>query len=298
MVAKAFYVCTTIGLVILANLQVAEADVIWIKGQAQPFFGIVDAADDQQISFRQTDDGKSFESRKITQSSVRVVVINHDEQRLAALTQGNWQSWLDYAEELDSQKRDPVARNLAIKLLIVVVAHSDDREQREVALSKLVSLSRSEEERSKLEQLRFLETGEKLPVQSVVADVNHSQQAKASAADLVRKIRLQENTDGKLGDDSAARVVISSFEDICSWQELVQIAKANRIDGQSVKRLVALELALRMTEKDSVPTQSRKQWHELAQRIGTSQLSLATIDSVTEFDPWATSFANGKWSRP
>ena len=282
--------------IVLAIATPADADVIWLVGQQQPVYGIVDSVGQKQINFRQTTDGQTFQSRKINRRSIATVVINYDASRLSSLAYGDWKPWLELAEELDSQKQDPVARNLAIRLLVIITANSGNLDQRRNAMDSLVSLARNKTEQKQFNRLRFLETGRgdlEVAEESQQADP----QARKAAADLVRRVRLQQINQRELAKRVPEMDVISSLEGVCSWQELLQISQSNRIDSRNLRRLVELELTLRSDKKSSV-ADSQNDWHVLARQIGTSQLTLPSIDNVTEFDPAATKFVDGKWTKP
>jgi len=255
---------------LLATVDPVGADAIWLVGQKQPIYGIVESSDQKQIQFRRTTDGQQFESQTIGRNSVETIVVNHDSSRLSSLPYGDWKPWLELAEELDSQKQDPVARNLAIRLLVIVTANSNDAQQRGAAMDGLVSLARNNAERQQFNRLRYLETGKGEPAPSVRAG-RSSPRDRKSAADLVRRVRLQQTTNRELNDRVSEKKLISSLQGVCSWQE---------------------------SDKKSGVTNRQSDWHVLARQIGTSDLQLPSIKNVTEFDPSATKFVTGKWTKP
>jgi len=287
-------------LVLLAMVFVTRpsiADTVWLVDEKKPVFGLVESIQNGQIQFQRTNDGISFEQVKIDQNSVQSMVISHNAERLGALTHGDWGAWHEYAEELFSQRSDPVARALAIRLLVIVLGNSKETELRKAALADLVSLARNDEEREKLRQLQYLETGKQIAAtESQTKQSLPSIEERKSAAQRIKSIRLGRNV-GQLADDDSLRKVIAAFEETCSWQELIQIANSNRIDDQSLRLLVALEIELLTKRETTNATERRFQWHTLAARVGSSTLNLPSIETVTEFDPLATRFENGKWTR-
>ena len=278
---------------------VAQADVVWIVGQDDPIYGIVESSDEQQIVFRETVDGQKFSARTIQRSSIETLVINHDPQQLAKLPSGQWETWLSLAETLHAQKKDPVARNLAIRVLVIVVANSERENQRQTAIEELVSLARSESERQKFNQLRYLETGHGSVPKKIAGEFeNFESSEKKAVADLVRRVRLQETSTEELSRNGKAKEIVLSLDEVCSWEDLLQMSRTNRIDEPSLRRLVELELKLRQNSDGGSENATRSDWHVLAQQVGHHELTLPRIENVTEFDPRATRFADGKWMKP
>lgn len=290
-------ICFAVAL-FLATPNVTRADTIWLDGESSPLFGIIESSDQQSIVFKKTADGSTFESVAISKDRISSVVVSFDVQRLSSLVHGDWQPWQDYAEELFSQKQDPVARNLAIRLLVIIVGNSKGTRQRDAALNDLIALARNEVERENLLRLRYLETGRGQPEKKVVQPTNlPSRESRKSAAKLVQSIRRRRDVSQQLSDQQLKETV-SAFSQTCSWQELVQFAKANRIDDEGLRRLVALELELRTEDGESKTSNAnRGSWHLQANRISTATLDLPTIRSATGFDPQQNRFVDGHWKK-
>ena len=290
-------VCVLFAL-ILASPKTVHADSIWLNGASSPLFGIVESSDDQSIVFKKTSDGSTFETVTIPKAQVSSVVINLDAQRLSSLVHGRWQQWQDYAEELFSQKQDPVARNLAMRLSVIVAGNAKDTRQRNAALNDLIALARNETERENLLTLRYLETGQKPPEKQDVPPTNlPSVESRQAAVKLVRSIRLRRDVSQQLASEQLKQTV-SAMQQVCSWQELVQIANSNRIDAQDLRQLVALELELRIVDKESKATNTAGgSWHLQASRISNKTVSLPTITSATGFDPDENRFVDGRWEK-
>ena len=271
----------------------AYADTIWLVDASSPVFGIVEASDENSITFQQTTDGKSFEKVSIARSNVSAIVINVQSQRLEALVNGEWQSWHDYAEELLSQREDPVARGLAMRLLVIVVGNSKNAQQRSAALRDLIALARNETELRNFRQLLFLETGEKQPVGKNSQPILPGPEDRQAAARLVQAVRLGRDVSAAL-KEAKLKQTVSAFAQVCSWDELVQLSNSNRIEKQGLRQLVALEYALRTGE--TVAQQNENDtWNVLAGRVATETFSLPTIKTVTEYDPPVTRFVGGPW---
>ncbi len=290
------WLCVATFAMFAANAREVDADAIWLVDNEAPIFGIVESSGADSIRFRHTTDGTNFDTQTIERSAIETIVVNFDAPRLESLAHGDWQAWQDYAEELASQKRDPVARNLAIKLLIVVAGNSQDDQDREAALTDLIALARDDDERTRFHRLRYLETGiEEATIQTDSQTPIPNAVDRIAAAQLVQSIRLGRDVQG-LSSDANLQKAVTAVEHICSWQELVQFSRSNRIGSAGIRRLVALEYELRSAKDPATAAgENETSWHQLADRIGSSSLLLPTIETVTEFDPQATRFDNGQW---
>ena len=275
-----------------------QADTVWRIGVPSPVYGIVDSSDDQSIVFKQTSDGTTFETITIARKTVSSIVVNYDSQRLSSLVHGDWQSWHDYAEELFSQKQDPVARNVAMRLLVVIAGNSKNGRQRNAALNELVELAQNDQQREGLQTLRYLETGKKQPAKdSKKPQAQPGSNARESAARLVQSIRRGENVGQQLFDPKIKETV-SEFSHLCAWPELVQMAQSNRkIEDQGLRRLVALEYELRGSNGNAKVKGDGGSWHVQASRVSSEAFTLPTIKSVTGLDPQASRFVDGQWQK-
>lgn len=301
---KCRFVFSLVLVVLVLPCKSAVSDTIWLAGKSTPVFGIVVSTNEQSVVLSQTSDGERFSNVTIDKSEITSIVINYDVPRLSSLVYGDWEAWHRYAEELFSQKKDPVARTLCRRLRAIMVGNSKDVQLRKVALNELIQLSQSEEERNGLFILRYLETGQKRP--STNTDERKelprpSQESRRSdrevAAKFVQSIRRGRNVDNQM-DDSSLKSAVSAFENVCSWSELVQIAKSNRINANDLRRLVALEYSLRTADEEMTFRDNKEEsWHLQASRISDETFSLPTIKSVTGFDPEATKFVDGTWKR-
>ena len=295
---KTEFIILLFAFFIVSFQDVSNADVVWLVGEEKPFYGIVESSDASAISFRRTTDGTTYELVSLDRKSVESIVTNFDSLRLASLLPEDWQSWIEYSEELISQKQDPVARNLAMRLLVIVIGNSSDVNQRDAALADLISLARNADELKRLTQLRYLETGVRQSIQAEASTVSLlSSSDRMAAIEVVQAIRNGKDVSSPIRD-AKLKQTVDSFADVCSWEELVQISKSNRIGDQQLRQLVALEYQLRTNDAARSSEDAAKvSWHLLANRTEKSSISFPTIENVTEFNPNETRFVDGKWSQ-
>ena len=283
---------------LLALPQIARGDTLWRVGESSPVFGIIKSSNEQSIVLEQTSDGKTFETITIARNAINSTIVNYDSVRLSSLVHGDWKPWHEYAEELISQKQDPVARNVAMRLLVIIAGNSKNSRQRQAALNDLVALAEDDRQREKLLVLRYLETGQQK--QSAADSAPKAPLPGAgdrdAAAKMVQLIRRGGSVNRQLASEQIKKTV-SAFEHVCTWQELLQIANANRIDDQALKRLVALEYELRVADSNADVRSGGGSWHLQASRVIADTFTLPTIKSATGIDPEATRFVDGQWKK-
>ena len=288
------------SLIVLVSTEHSEsfADSIWLVENDQPLYGIVKSENAESIVFHQTTDGVQFNEVVLPKSQVETVVINFDRERLSRLSPDNLLSYVEYAEELQSQKKDPVARQLAIRLLVIAAGNSSEQNLRRSSLSQLVTLARSDTESAIFQKLLYLETGIRTTRVYETKKITSPQanQARARTIELVKRIR-QGVSIAEQFDDAQLKETVEQFESVCSWSELVQISRSNRINNQQLRRLVELEDCLRRKKSVDQNTEIElsEPWNLLAKRIGTKDVVIPRIETVTEFDPTEALFAEGKW---
>lgn len=270
------------------------ADVIWLNSDNQPIYGIVDDAQssDEQVAFAKTSNGSAFEAVRIDRSNIKAIVINVDKPKLASLAPDKPESWFDHAEWLATQKQDPVARKLAIRLLLITAKHSPEQSIRDSAVRNLIPLARTPEETRKFKRLSWLETGTPDPVRIALADTAPIQldpQQTQLALEIIQAIRRKSPV------DASRWSAISDTISIPGTESIEAMANAKELSSQQLSQLVALEFRLR---NPGLPiTRSNPTWLELQSETKTVDLEFPTIDNVTEIDPSKTLFRDGSWFR-
>lgn len=283
---------------ILVTSSVVSADTIWLIENKQPLYGMVASQNAESIVFRQTTNGTQFKKIAVSKSDIETIVINFDSQRLSRLSTDNFLGYAEYAEELQSQRKDPVAQTLALRLLVIVIGNSKDVDLRRSSLFQLVSLARNDAEMAKFQRLLYLETG--IPSSRVEATnpvwLAHTPESRIAAIELIKRVRQGKSMTDQI-DDVQVKETIDQFESVCSWNELIQISKSNRINNQQLGRLVELESRLRKAgaRNGEIAEDPNQPWNLLAKRIGIKDVDILGIESVTEFDPNDVHFVDGQW---
>lgn len=295
------------ALFLVADVAPANADAIWLFGESDPIFGLVVNRDEQAMRFNQTHDGVSFKTVTLKLSSVQSMVINFDVDRLQSLSPDRLKDYRDYAEELTSQAKDPVARRLALRLFVIVAGNSKDRRVRDAALASIVGLANSEEERRRWKTLYYLETGNQGSMPRDPSDRTGSPaelssvQQRRELVGLLQSLRKGETVRFESIAPSL-RETASLWSEVCSWEELVQISKSNFVNDEQLQRIVAFEYEIRKIDQQPAPDAHETSspsvvasWPELANRIAIDRVEIPSIRNATQFDPRQSIFRDGKW---
>src|SRR4051794_9454767 len=103
----------------------AGGAVVVLKGSNQPVVGYLVRQDDRSVTLREIlPSGKSRES-SFPRSNLDELIITVLPDRLTALNPARLTDYLEYAEELAEKKRDPEARETAIRLYAIAAARGD-----------------------------------------------------------------------------------------------------------------------------------------------------------------------------
>ena len=286
----------------------AEGDMLlWDDaGSMTRFFGLVESQDADSIRFRLHPE-LGGESRVFPRDEVVALVTNIDVSRLANLNPGNLEAYRDYAEELASQSKDMQARDLAIRLFLIVAygSNQEGTQQRSSALRNsairnLQALSRNEAERRAFAQLAFLYQ---------VADLRLAERAGQQEPDLsdAMKSRLlflltavrSRNMDlaRQLKDQPLFAQAWERWSTTCSWDELARIIEQGGPSSIQLKRLLKMEVDLLTGQDTHLPGKRADSWAVQAVDHDHRAELIPKFLNVTEYDPRQAVFVDGRWMR-
>jgi hypothetical protein len=135
--------------------RIASAVVVLPKGASAPVMGYLIRHDERIVVVRQpTADGKSRELR-FAPREIDELIITVSPERLETLDPAKPAAYFEYAEELAEKRRDPEARDAAIRLYAICAARGDDR-VRHSALLGLIALARSPDEERRFRAATYL----------------------------------------------------------------------------------------------------------------------------------------------
>jgi len=281
--------------------------LIWRHdGSAITLFGQIENQDAQTVRFRLHPE-LGGDLKVFAREDVLALVVNIDSERLERLDLRNLTDYRDYAEELSSQSIDLQARDLAIRLFLIVgywsnrlKADSNAVALRESALRNLQNLARSEKERIGFEKLAFLyqvvpQWPSQNPPETTLVDLDESRRSnllrllvaiRTENLILARQLLRQP----EIGQDWKRTVMI------CSWGELNRIIEEDGPSSLQREELLKLEVEILTGQKLIRGRQRPDVWSVQAQNRDDRAELIPSFSNVTEFDPQQALYRGGRWT--
>ncbi len=280
----------------------ACSDVVYLRDQP-PVFGRVVSEHPEHVVFRQRLAGDTaYRERILPREEILYIVLTVDPSVLGQLDPAEPASYRELAEELAVQRRDPEARDLALRLYLLAARYGD-RQLQQSCFRAMLPLARSPAEEMSLRALAWQTLGDELRwLESAPSRAELS----PPAADAEQLVRLRETLRQlRLGDRAeAAREIdkpwfgeaIRQYSSICSWQDLRVWSAERELKTEWLARILELEIAIGRSAADS-RADEMKNWSELIHRRHPHR-GPVTFDNVTEFDLSNSIYRDGKWVKP
>jgi hypothetical protein len=287
----------------------ASAVVVLPKGSSKPVMGYLVRQDEKSVVVREVlPDGKSREQR-FQRDQIDELLITVSPERLAALEASRPHLYREYAEELAEKQRDPEARDAA-RRLYHIAAVLGEGSLRRGSLLGLAALARSPAEERKFRAAAFLYDAEHDP--ALIAGRDEAQRARTPAGveppvELLSAIRLCRQGKGPQArliiEKPGVREGLAALARIVTAEELLAACSAKELSDEQLHKLLKAEIALqgsgdvlRAIDEHSAFLQSS--WAASVKSSGLSPVPALTLETLTEFDPRACVYRDGKWNTP
>jgi hypothetical protein len=288
----------------------ANAVVVLPKGSSTPLMGYLLREDETQVVIRHQV-GKAWRETAVPREEIDELIVTVNPERLAELTPDEPQLYREYAEELAEKRRDPEARDAAIRLYAIAATLGDTR-LRHSSLLGLVPLARSPEEERRFRAAVYLY--DPAHDASVLADTPDHAAASGdatsgseAAAEVVQAVRLARQGKGSAAKSIAERPAVRAaltgpLAAILPHEELLAACRPRPLTEAQLAKLVRAELALDPALAGAAPLAAAaetkpERWSDAAQR-GLAPLPALDLDALTEFDPRASVYRDSNWVRP
>ena len=280
-----------------------QADVIYLQDGAT-WFGRVVSQNASSVTFQRRNPATStYRELTIARDRVAALVINIQPKQLERLEPGQPQAYLEIAEELAPQSKDPEARDLAIRLYLLAAVNGKPN-LRDLCVRALIPLARTVAEEKRFRALAniYLEDAQAWLVPSRTP----SSPIPAETSDRRQQLRaaLVELRSGKRADaadvinQSWVEQTLQPFDTICSWRELRKWSLAPELATECLARTIELEIAIDESLETAAPKRdATKDWSILAEQT-VSPLQPISFRNATEFDLSKNVFRNGLWTQP
>jgi hypothetical protein len=295
------------ALALLMIASPASAVVIYRKGEDKPVMGFLLSQDPQRVVVGvPTAKGRQQEI-VIPRSDISRMIETVDRERLASLSHENPAAYRDYGEELSEKRQDPEARQTAIRLFLIAVWL--DPELTRSAMLGMIRLARNEREEAKFRALAYLLDEDhdrsllKPPQTTVEAPSDLSAEQRANIRRLLQYLRQDRPDQARrlLADHPEIMRNLEQFDEVVSTAEIQSAARGGFVGPSLVSKLVELEVALSespATVEVETPREPAASWSEGRRINGFRPLPVIKLETVTEFNPRASVYRNGRWVDP
>lgn len=278
--------------------------ILLLKDRSEPVVGTLVREDQDRVVLRTVDaEGKPREET-FPRADITELVPAFSSERLAALDPARPAMYRDYAEELRARRRDPEARDLAIRLYLIA-AWLDRKQFGRAGLLGMISLARSPAEEKKFRSALYL-----IDPRTTLASLASSGEASkepsgddhAAARELLRAVRLLRTGKGStarsLVEKPAVTRLLESYSRVLSKAEFNAAAGQATLNARELRQVLLLELELDSLLNPS-PTAAERAaslaWSRELTGPGSKAVPSLSLPTLTEFDPRLCVWREGKW---
>jgi hypothetical protein len=281
----------------------ASGVVVLPKGSDKPVMGYLVRQDERTVVVREERPSGKTRDIPFAKSDIDELIITVSPERLAELDPARPHLYREYAEELVEKQRDPEARDMAIRLYAICAARGGEKLRRG-ALLGLIALARTPEEERLFRAAAYLH------------DVHHDAAilAEPSATTPITAAASEELLSGlrlaRQGKSSAAKAILDrptvrayavESVSIIALDDLEKACAGGPLGNELLLKLLQAELALESAGDSKMlagPAGHETSWSQARRSRGLAPQPLISLDKLTEFDPAACVFRDGKWVRP
>jgi hypothetical protein len=283
----------------------SSAIVVLTKGSPQPVMGHLVRQDDRVVVVREELPGGKTRNTPIARGEIDEVIVTVAPERLAELSPSQPHLYREYAEELAEKRRDPEARDAAIRLFYIAAVRGDGALRRG-ALLGLVALARTPQEERRFRAAAYLYDPQRdgvLLTGEASAAAPSAETSSPARGELLAAIRHARRGQGALAQAILNRPAISTaavelLPGIVVG-ELLAAAGARQLTDEQLALLLRAELQL----DDSAAVAGslaagQSTWSRDVRTGGLAPLPALRLETLTEFDPAACLYRGGHWVRP
>ncbi len=283
----------------------AIADVLLIHEASDPIYGLIESQDAQHIRFAvyQVDTG-AYLSREFSRASVRMAIRTVVPERLEQLSVKQLSGYRDYAEELSAYRKDPVARNMAIRLALICLYHAgSSRSDRELSASTatlLPSLANAEQEKRQFQLIADIYTRGLRSNKMAKDEAEQQSSVQRSLLMLVQLLRREQYDEAR--DVLAALPASIRLPGISISIPTLRSAISDRqIEPQLMRDLITAEIRLRSGPQPEAAfgdTLSEAKTWSNHQKAADEPIWIPSLTELTDHDLDKTQYQDGEWVRP
>lgn len=300
------FVFTLLALLAAIPLRSASAVLIQLKS-GETVFGHFLREDDTKITINAVGvDGRTRERTFLKSSEVKNIVHTVDRERLASLNPEEPESYRNYAEILAGKKRDPEARDTALRLYYL--AASLDRENLGFSsVLGMIPLARSPVEEMRFRSMAFLldpvhDDAILTPPKVSRSDFATSEEGAAGLltaikhirSPLVRDVENQGRVARNFLEKPEVQKEFKRYASIMSYDDLIEAARAVDLSDAQLAKVIQIEMAI-TGARDAPAPDEEGSWKSAAAKHGFAPVIRVQWPTLTEFDANKPVFRDGQW---
>ena len=284
-----------------------QAVIVFLKGRDEPIRGYLREENATRIVVNEVLSNGELRKWDLRRVQIDDIIRAVSVEELAKLQSDKPEGYRQYAEDLAAKTEDPDARAAAIRLYLIAAYLSPDALGRSCLLGA-AALARTPKEERAFHAMAFVldpdhdSTLLKAPkLVTTNSDViNDTDRAHLRTA--VQMLRNGKLSDAReyFGRKSVKRA--QAFYSYIATQDdyLAAIESQGRLSPRLLHKLVTLEVTLSGIVASDIPKKSSQivPWSQTVARNLTQPIKPLAIEALTEFDPRACHFVDGKWVKP
>jgi len=286
----------------------AWAVIVFTKNSDEPVRGFLISENSIRIVIDEL--LPSGERREVVFPKVAVedIIRAVDAERLAALSPDKPEAYRNYAEDLAAKTKDPEAQVAAIHLYLLAASLAPEELGRSCLIG-MAALARTPEEERAFNAMAYLLDPDhdasllkptKLVASNFVTIKESYRLALRRAIQLLRSGRVTEAR--SMLRRSAVEEAEQYYSHIVSAADYESALNARgRLPSELLRKLLTLEITLSepvASDHAKPETTELIPWSRLLSRGEVKPVRSLTLATITEFDPRACVFRNGKWAVP
>jgi hypothetical protein len=294
-------------LLALVGHRAAHAVVVLKKGETKPVMGYLVRHDEHGVVLREPQPGGTSRELTFAAADIDELILTVSPERLAELDPARPELYREYAEELAEKQRDPEARDMAIRLYHLAAVHGSGSLRRGSLLG-LVALARSPQEERRFRAAAWLYDPQHDP--SLLASpagiqLTRTTTVREPLAELLTALRLCRQGKGpgarSIVDRPAVRAELDSLANAITAEEFLAACSAKDLSDAQLLKLLRAEVAIDriLGNAAAVPAEEMAarpaSWSSAVRAAGLAPVASISLASLTEFNPQASIFRNGKW---
>jgi hypothetical protein len=296
----------------LLPLAAARAVIIFPKGGGAEIRGILVRESREAVVVRIPRPDGTYDQQVIGRDQIEDMIRTVSAERLAELRKDNPPGYRDYAEELAEKRKDPDARETALRLYHIA-AYLDPAGLGRSCLLGMVALARTPAEERKFRAMVYLldpEHDTRVLKKDVKRPVERpSGLTPGDAQELVESLQLMRRDLWRNALIAARRENVKTAFDyikhILSYDEFIEMGERRRtLTPGELRRVLLAEASLirviGSTEElpDAKPAVGHVSWSRIMTTSPPTPVPSLSLETLTQYDPAKCEYRDNKWVKP